>query len=208
MLDVDRLRVFREVANSGSFSAAARTLSFTQPGVSHHIKQLERELGVALLERSSRGIRLTPPGRALLEHAEALLARLDDAERDVIEIAKQGGGKLRLVAFPTAAATVVPLAVARFRKQLPGVQLRLAEADPPASLPRLAAGDWDLALAYEYPCLRLATDPAWATSRCSPTTWRAACRPIIRSRGSGRSTSPRCLTRCSSLHTTASAATR
>ena len=66
VLDVDRLRVFREVANSGSFSAAARTLAFTQPGVSHHVKQLERELGVALLERSPRGIRLTPPGRALL----------------------------------------------------------------------------------------------------------------------------------------------
>jgi DNA-binding transcriptional LysR family regulator len=160
MLDVDRLRVFREVANSGSFSAAARTLSFTQPGVSHHVKQLERELGVALLERSPRGIRLTPPGRALLGHAEALLARLDDAERDVIEIAKQGGGQLRLVAFPTAAATVVPLAVASFRDQLPGIQLKLAEADPPASLPRLTAGDWDLALAYEYPCLHLPTDPA------------------------------------------------
>ncbi len=115
VLDVDRLRVFREVANSGSFSAAARTLAFTQPGVSHHVKQLERELGVELLERSPRGIRLTPPGRALLGHAEALLARLDDAERDVIEVAKQGGRQLRLVAFPTAAATVVPLAVASFR---------------------------------------------------------------------------------------------
>ncbi len=159
VLDVDRLRVFREVANSGSFSAAARTLAFTQPGVSHHVKQLERELGVELLERSPRGIRLTPPGRALLGHAEALLARLDDAERDVIEVARQGGGQLRLVAFPTAAATVVPLAVASFRERLPGIQLKLAEADPPASLPRLAAGDWDLALAYEYPCLHLPADP-------------------------------------------------
>ena len=163
---------------------------------------------MTLLERSPRGITLTPPGRALFGHAEALLARLDDAERDVIEVAKQGGGQLRLVAFPTAAATVVPLAVASFREQLPGIQLKLAEADPPASLPRLAAGDWDLALAYEYPCLRLPTDPACATSRCSPTTWRAAFPPITRSRASGRSTSARCLTRCSSLPTTVSAATR
>src|SRR5262249_49278951 len=51
-------------------------------------------------------------------------------------------------------------AVAAFRKQLPAVQLKLAEADPPAALPRLVSGEWDLALAYEYPCLRLATDPA------------------------------------------------
>ncbi len=160
MLDVDRLRVFREVARLGSFSAAARALAFTQPGVSHHVKQLERELGVALIERSPRGIRLTPPGRALYEHAEAILTRLDDVERDIIEIADLGGGKLRMVAFPTAAATVVPPAVAAFRAELPGVELKLAEADPPASLPRLAAGDWDLALAYDYPLLRLASDPA------------------------------------------------
>jgi DNA-binding transcriptional LysR family regulator len=151
--------VFREVASSGSFSAAARTLAFTQPGVSHHVKQLERELGVSLLERSHRGIRLTPAGYALYEHAEALLTRLDDAERDVIEIASLGGGKLRMVAFPTAAATVVPEGVASFRKQLPEVELKLAEADPPVSLPALAAGDWDLALAYDYPVLCLPADP-------------------------------------------------
>jgi DNA-binding transcriptional LysR family regulator len=160
MLDVDRLRVFREVVSHGSISAAARSLAFTQPGVSHHVKQLERELGVALLERSPRGIRLTPPGRALYEHAESLLTRLDDAERDVVEIAKLGDGQLRMVAFPTAAATIVPPAVASFRARLPGVELKLAEADPPAALPRLVAGDWDLAVAYEYPVLRVPSDPS------------------------------------------------
>src|SRR5262245_2827462 len=132
MLDVDRLRVFREVASRGSFTAAAKALSFTQPGVSHHVKQLEREVGVTLLERSPRGIRLTPAGRALAEHADALLTRLDDAERDIIEIANQGGGTLRVVAFPTGAATLVPPAVAEFRHQMPHVRLELAEADPPA----------------------------------------------------------------------------
>ncbi|MBV9003646.1 MAG: LysR family transcriptional regulator [Solirubrobacterales bacterium] len=160
MLDVDRLRVFREVASRGSFSAAARELAFTQPGISHHVKQLERELGVALIERSPRGIRLTPPGRALYEHAEALLTRLDDAERDVVEIARLGGGTLRMVAFPSAAATLVPPAVASFRARHPSVELKLAEADPPVSLPDLVAGSWDLALAYEYPLLRLPRDPA------------------------------------------------
>ena len=159
VLDVDRLRVFREVASSGSFSAAARTLAFTQPGVSHHVKQLEHELGAVLLERSSRGIRLTPAGHALYEHAESLLAQLDDAEREVIEIANRGRGKLRMVAFPTAAATLVPKGVASFRKRLPEVELKLAEADPPVSLPALAAGEWDLALAYEYPVLRLPAEP-------------------------------------------------
>jgi DNA-binding transcriptional LysR family regulator len=64
-----------------------------------------------------------------------------------------------MVAFPTAAATVVPPAVASFRRQLPAVQLKLAEADPPVSLPALAVGKWDLALAYRYPVLRGAADP-------------------------------------------------
>jgi DNA-binding transcriptional LysR family regulator len=159
MLDVDRLRVFREVVDRGSFSAAARALAFTQPGVSHHVKQLERELGVVLIERTPSGIRVTPPGRVLHRHAGALLTQLDDAERDVLEIARRGGGPLRMVAFPTAAATVVPPAVAAFRRRLPAVQLKLAEADPPVSLPALAAGDWDLALAYQYPVLRAPADP-------------------------------------------------
>jgi DNA-binding transcriptional LysR family regulator len=114
---------------------------------------------VVLLERSCRGIRLTPAGHALYEHAESLLARLGDAEREVMEIANHGRGELRMVAFPTAAATIVPPGVASFRKQLPEVELKLAEADPPVSLPALAAGEWDLALAYEYPLLRLPVDP-------------------------------------------------
>jgi DNA-binding transcriptional LysR family regulator len=158
VLDVGRLRVFREVASTGSLSGAARTLAFTQPGVSHHIRQLERELGASLLERSPRGIRLTPAGQALAAHAEALLTRLDDAEREVLEIAASGDGKLRMVAFPTAAATIIPPAVARFRGRFPDVELKLAEADPPASVPRVLAGDWDLALVYDYPVLQLPPD--------------------------------------------------
>src|SRR5262249_46691847 len=121
-LDVDRLRVFRTVATLGSFTAAARSLAYTQPGVSHHGKPLERELGVVLIERSPRGIRLTPPGRVLLEHAEALLRQLADVERDVIESAQQGG-ELRLAAPPTIAATVLPHAVAAFRAELPDIAL-------------------------------------------------------------------------------------
>src|SRR5262249_28517276 len=152
-LDVDRLRVFRTVATLGSFTAAARSLAYTQPGVSHHVKQLERELGVVLIERSPRGIRLTPPGRTLLEHADALLTRLAHPQRDVMESAQQGGVELRLVAAPTIAATVLPPAVADFRRELPDVSLLLTEADPPCSLPQLASGACDLALAYDYPIL-------------------------------------------------------
>src|SRR5271156_2940942 len=111
-LDADRLRVFREVAAQGSFTRAARALSFTQPAVSHHINKLEDELGVTLMERSPRGLTLTPPGETLLEHADKLLAGLDEAERHVVEVASAASGAVRMVAFPSAAATLVPHAVA------------------------------------------------------------------------------------------------
>src|SRR5919197_964246 len=80
MLDVRRLRVLREVAARGSFSAAAEALSFTQSAISQHVAALERETGARLVERGSRGIRLTDAGRALVAHADAILARIDAAE--------------------------------------------------------------------------------------------------------------------------------
>ena len=159
-LDVDRLRVFREVANRGSFTAAARALSFTQPAVSHHINRLENELGVTLMERSARGLTLTAPGETLLQHADVLLTRLDEAERHVVEVAAAESGFARMVSFPSAAATIVPHAVAAFRASLPSAALTLAEADPPDSLPELKRGDWDLAVAYDYPSIGEPLDPS------------------------------------------------
>src|SRR5213596_975636 len=87
MLDVRRMRVLREVAAQGSFSAAAEALSFTQSAVSQQVAALEREAGAKLVERGARGIRLTPAGEALVSHADAILARLDDAEQELAAIA-------------------------------------------------------------------------------------------------------------------------
>src|SRR3954466_16284267 len=110
MLDVRRMRVLREVALQGSFSAAAETLAFTQSAVSQQIAALEREAGTMLVERNARGVRLTDAGTAPVAHAGAILARLDAAERDLEAIAGLRGGHLRLVAFPSAAASLMPLA--------------------------------------------------------------------------------------------------
>ena len=76
MLDVRRMRVLREVAVRGSFSAAAEALSFTQSAISQQIAALEREAGCTLVQRNARGIRLTEAGEALVRHADAILARL------------------------------------------------------------------------------------------------------------------------------------
>ena len=146
MLDVRRMRVLREVAQRGSFSAAADSLAYTQSAVSQQIAALEREAGTRLVERNARGVRLTDAGRALVEHADAILARLADAEAELEAIAGLRGGRLRLAAFPSAGATIMPEAIARFRDRHPAVELSLEPADPEPALVKLRAGEVDLVL--------------------------------------------------------------
>src|ERR671921_1778266 len=146
MLDVKRLKVLKEVAARGSFSAAAESLAYTQSAVSQQIAALEREAGTRLVERNARGVRLTDAGRALVEHADAILARLADAEAELEAIAGLRGGRLRLAAFPSAGATIMPEAIARFRTRHPAVELTLEPAEPEPSLVRLRAGEADLVL--------------------------------------------------------------
>ena len=160
MLDLTRLKVFREVAAHGSFTKAAEALGYAQPSISHQIAQLERELSAQLFERQPRRVTLTPAGKVFLRHAQAVLVQLADAQREVAETAGTGGRLLRLASFPTAAATLMPAAVGAFRAQQPGSELRLTEADPPASVPALLAGEHDLAVIYDYPMLGAAADPA------------------------------------------------
>jgi DNA-binding transcriptional LysR family regulator len=151
MLNVSRLHVLREVARRGSFSAAADALSYTQSAISQQIAALEAEAGMALLERRPRGVRLTSAGRTLLDHAEGILARLAAAEAELSAIAGLRGGQLRMASFPTAGATLMPVAIARFRAAHPEVELTLAEGEPEEIAPRLQAGEFDLALLFEFP---------------------------------------------------------
>src|SRR2546430_17477915 len=139
MLDVKRLKVLREVARSGSFSAAADELGYTQPAISQQISALEREAGTRLLQRGARGVTLTDAGRALVDHSDAILARLAVAEEELEAIAGLRGGRLRLASFPTAGATLVPLAIAMVSDRHPDVQLSLFAAQPEDTLRSLRA---------------------------------------------------------------------
>jgi len=150
MLDVKRLRILREVASRGSFSAAAEELYLSQSAVSQQVATLEREVGMSLLERTTTGPKLTDAGRALVTHADAVICRLEEAERELAAIAGLEGGRLRLVSFPTASATLVTRAVSTFRDRFPSVELQLGEAEPEDSVPALKSGDYDLALTYDY----------------------------------------------------------
>jgi molybdate transport repressor ModE-like protein len=149
MLDVKRMRILKEVADRGSFSAAAEALSYTQSAVSQQIAALEREAGTQLVTRGSRGIRLTEAGEALVRHADAILTRLADAEAELEAIAGLRGGRLRLAAFPTVGATLMPLAIATFRERHPDIELTVRQLEPEDSLPLLKCGEIDVALTIE-----------------------------------------------------------
>jgi DNA-binding transcriptional LysR family regulator len=159
MLDVARLRVFREVAARGSFTAAANALHYSQPAVSHHVARLEEELGVQLLVRESRGLTVTPAGEQVLRHADAVLARLDQAERELAELAASAAASVRLAAFPSAVTTLVPEAVAALARRYPEITLEVVQADPDRSLPALREGSHDLVLSYDYPMLAQEPEP-------------------------------------------------
>jgi DNA-binding transcriptional LysR family regulator len=150
MLDVRRMRVLREVAARGSFSAAAEALSFTQSAISQQIAALERETGTKLVERGARGIRLTEAGAVLVRHADAVLSRLASAEDELAALAGLRGGKLRLSAFQSAGATLVPQAMAAFNRRYPDVELALIQAEPEPATEMMRAGELDLAIVYDF----------------------------------------------------------
>jgi DNA-binding transcriptional LysR family regulator len=156
MLDVRRLRVLREVARCGSFSGAADSLGYTQPAISRHVALLERETGTTLLERRPAGVRLTDAGRLLVEHADAILARLRDAEEDLDDLLGLRAGKLRMSTLSSAAATIVPLAIIEFRHRLPEVELSVSMLEAPTVVSAVRSGEVDLALCNDESYLELA----------------------------------------------------
>src|SRR5919106_1954698 len=153
MLDLKRLRVLAEVARRGSFSAAADALYLSQSAVSQQVATLEREVGLSLLERTNGGPKLTDAGRTLVDHGEAAIARLEEAEKEVAAIAGLEGGELRIASFPTASAVLLTEALAEFSASHPDVRLSVTEAEPEESLPVLHAAEIDLALTFDYTTL-------------------------------------------------------
>lgn len=147
--------MLREVARCGSFSGAADALGYTQPAISRHVALLERETGATLLQRRPTGVRLTDAGELLVRHADAILARLRDAEEDLDDLLGLRAGRLRMSSITSAAPTIVPLAVMEFRRRLPEVELSVSMVEPPGVLPAMRAGDVDLALCNDEHTLEL-----------------------------------------------------
>jgi molybdate transport repressor ModE-like protein len=150
-LDVQSLRIVRAIADHGTITAAAASLGSSQPAVSQHLRRLERRLGTALLERRGRGVRLTEAGQVLARHGATVTAALDAAAAEVAALTGLRTGRVRLLAFPSSSATLVPAALARLRREHPDLRVSLDECEPPESLQRLREGGCDIALAFSYP---------------------------------------------------------
>ena len=148
-MDPRRLLTFREVVRRRSFSKAGEALALTQPAVSQQVSALERQLGVQLLERGPGGPVPTEAGTLLLAHADAVSDRLAQADRQVAELAADDRETLRIGAFPSALASVIPAALARLREQRPELRVEAAEGSGEALGAAVAAGALHAAMCFQ-----------------------------------------------------------
>jgi molybdate transport repressor ModE-like protein len=159
-LDVDRLRLLREVGLRGSIAGAARAVGLTASAVSQQLAALEREAGTSLVDRSPRGVVLTGAGQVLAARAGELLDVLHAARADLERLAGSVGGRVAVAAVASAAATFVSSAVTALRASHPSVDVTVVAAEPATSLELLASGDVDLAVLDEYDGVPLAVPDA------------------------------------------------
>jgi DNA-binding transcriptional LysR family regulator len=164
MLNVNRLRILQEVAESGSLSKAAEAVGHTVSAVSQQITVLEQEAGARLIERHPRGVYLTEAGRLLVDHTDVILAEVRAAELALGALGAGKRGQLRIASFTTANAAFLPQAIRIFAGHHPGITLALTEADCDESAQMLARRRADLALVYEFPAVPLRRDGLRLTS--------------------------------------------
>jgi molybdate transport repressor ModE-like protein len=193
MLDLVRLRVLAAVARTGSITAAAKELHYSQPSVSHHIARLEAETGARLLQRVGRGVRLTQAGELLAERAMEIVGRVDSAAAELSSHVGLNAGKVRLAGFSSAMSTLVPAAAAMLAATRPGLELNLIDTHPPEALRLLRAGKVDVAVVFRYdesapeengirllhllddPTYLLAAEPSATLAAHRDSRWIAGC---------------------------------
>jgi DNA-binding transcriptional LysR family regulator len=152
------LRVFREVAERGTLTAAATALGYTQSAVSRQIAALERAAGVVLLERRHDGVRLTAAGRLVLKRAAVVVDQVDAGARELAGLPEEDESTVRLGWFATAGAWLVPTALVALRRSHPSITVVTREGSTPALVRALRAGTLDIALIASSPPFRTPDD--------------------------------------------------
>jgi DNA-binding transcriptional LysR family regulator len=148
-LDIKLLRTLCAVVRTGSMSRAARLLAYSQPAVSQHLNRLEERLDCRLIDRTTRPVTITKEGARAARLAEEILVRAD-ALRE-INAEDRARAEVRIASFPTAAAALLPAAVASARREFPNAHVTIIEAEPGEAIPLLQGGFVDLALIHDYP---------------------------------------------------------
>jgi DNA-binding transcriptional LysR family regulator len=146
-----QLRMICELAARGTIAAAAQSLGYTPSAVSQQLAVLERITGVPVLERIGRGVHLTDAGRELVVHAREVLAKVEEAQAAIEEVASIPRGEVRLAIFESFASSVMPDVVRSLRRSHPKLLLRSVELDPDEALNTLVMGSTDVALVVDYP---------------------------------------------------------
>lgn len=172
--DVDALtlRIVRAIADTGSITAAAAELGYSQPAVSQHVKRAESRIGLPLVVRSGRSVRLTEAGRVLARHARTVTTALDAAAGELAELAGLRTGTVRVAAFPSASSTLVPLLLAALAQRHPGITVRYVEAEPPEAVQAVRTQSADLAITFAYPGDRDDPDTESARGLAVVPLWR------------------------------------
>lgn len=150
VLEIRRLQLLHELRARGTLAAVGRALSLTPSGVSQQLAVLQREVGVQLVERVGRNIRLTPAGELLADHAEAVLTRLEQAETDLTSHAGLVTGTFRVGAFAAAITHLVAPCLPALGRRHPGLRIEIEHDETDRALHRLALGELDLVLVEEY----------------------------------------------------------
>jgi DNA-binding transcriptional LysR family regulator len=159
MLDVRRLRLLCDLSRLGTIAAVARAHTYTPSAVSQQLSLLEREAGTALLERTGRRVTFTAAGRVLVQHAETVLAALEQAQAALAAVAASGlSGPLRIGAFPTAVRTLLPPALVALGRRHPGLELMVTECDPVAVPAALRERRLDVGLLHDYDIVPMQAD--------------------------------------------------
>lgn len=145
-MEIEHLKIFLAVIESGSFSTAALKLDISQPAVSRAIAALENELGVSLLMRGRFGARLTQMGERVLTHAQAIVAERESIEAEINLEKGLDGGRVRIASFRSAATHLLPPMIARFSRRFPSVEVSLIEHEPNGVEQALRANQVDIGL--------------------------------------------------------------
>jgi len=148
-LDSRQMLAFATLARRGSFTQTAKDLFLTQSAVSHTIKALERDAGVALFDRVGKKVHLTQAGEQLLPHAERILREMQDARISLEELQNWGHGRLRVGASTTACHHILPTVLREFKQSFPKCVIKIESGDHPRQLELLRSNQVDIALTLE-----------------------------------------------------------